>query len=296
MVRSAILITVSIAMPALAETLYVPTEHLTIQSALDVAQPGDVVEIAAGTYTESDLLPGGLDITVRGAVDSEGMPAVVIDGSGEGIIFMCGVVGTDGVVLENIHFKGSTGNAVWIYHHAPTIRNCTFSGFATGADGAAIWSMDSGALIEGCRFLNNTVGKTGNVVHCGGNFSSTCPTLRDCVFSGNTGASTLSVRYCDPTIEGCSFTGNSGALGGGMMMFQSAATIRNCEFTANTSTTDGGGVYLGATSNPEFIECIFSNNSALEHGGGIYCMDGSIQNFRTLFFAAMHQTTSLERG
>ena len=44
--------------PVYAATLAVPTQHATIQAAINAAQPGDTVEVAAGTYPQAIDLNG----------------------------------------------------------------------------------------------------------------------------------------------------------------------------------------------------------------------------------------------
>ena len=78
------------------------SHHATIQSAIDAASEGDVIEIAAGTYSESlDLTKA---VTLRGAGVGQ---TVITPVSGSGIDIV-GDLGTDSIVhIDGIEFKAS---------------------------------------------------------------------------------------------------------------------------------------------------------------------------------------------
>ena len=176
--------------------LNVPADHPTIASAIDAASNGDTIAIAAGTYNESDLFIEDANIVITGEVNAEGEPLVTIDGGGDSdILIGIGVVGATGATVENIVFTGSTGNALWIYHHAPTIRNCVFTGNVTSTAGGALWSSDTEAIIENCRFVDNDGGNTGSIFFSKATSPGPGPTIRDCVFEGNTAYSTVVIQH-----------------------------------------------------------------------------------------------------
>ena len=50
-----------------ADTINVPSDHATIQGAIDASSDGDVIAIASGTYYESNLNPNGKAITIGSA-------------------------------------------------------------------------------------------------------------------------------------------------------------------------------------------------------------------------------------
>ena len=62
-----------------AQVLSVPSQYGTIAAAIAAAAPGQIVEIAPGTYFEHDLDFAGKAITVRGVGSASG---VVIDAQG----------------------------------------------------------------------------------------------------------------------------------------------------------------------------------------------------------------------
>jgi len=80
---------------ASGRVLRVPDEHATIQAAVDAAEPGDLVLVAAGVYPEAVRVT--TDRIVLRGLDRDG---VVLDGGftlGDGIL-----VAADGVAVENL--------------------------------------------------------------------------------------------------------------------------------------------------------------------------------------------------
>lgn len=109
----------------------VPSEFKTIQSAIDAANGGDVVQVAAGKYMENIKLKGG--VILQGA----GAALTIIDGGGKGNV----VEGAKGSVIEgftitNSGKKGKIGDVMDVgisAKHAPmTIANCKIVGNNAG--------------------------------------------------------------------------------------------------------------------------------------------------------------------
>lgn len=113
------------------KTLKVPSQHKTIQAALDAASSGDTVIVAAGRYKENVRLKEG--VILHGA----GADVTTIDGGGKGNV----VEGAKGAVIEgftitNSGKKGTIGvtmDAGISAGHSPmTIANCRVVGNNTG--------------------------------------------------------------------------------------------------------------------------------------------------------------------
>jgi hypothetical protein len=84
--------------------LKVPSQHSTIQKAVDAAEPGDLVLISPGTYNEAVTIETD-DIVIRGL----NRATTVLDGEFErdnGIR----VVGADGVAIENMTARNYSAN------------------------------------------------------------------------------------------------------------------------------------------------------------------------------------------
>lgn len=198
-------------------TLNVPTEFPTIQSAIDVALPGDTVLVADGTYKgegNRNLRFTGKSITVRSASGSE---SCIIDCEGTPIRPQRGFI-FDGFESQDAVLRGFT-----------ITGGATEPGaIADRFNGAAILIQASSPTIRDCRFVNNHAGCWGGAVYAG----DTHPTL-----SGN----------ANPVIENCLFENNlADDEGGGFFSWGhsigSSITIRNSVFVGNTANTGGGGL------------------------------------------------------
>lgn len=79
------ILTTATSSPANAapQTRYVPAQYATIQTAIDVAQPGDTVLVAPGTYTEHVVLKSGVRLQGSGAdqttLDGQGAQISIVN-------------------------------------------------------------------------------------------------------------------------------------------------------------------------------------------------------------------------
>ena len=72
----------------IAATIDVPDDYSTIQAAIDSSFDGDVINIAAGTYTEDSIRTKGKAITVQGTLNADGSLATTIDANQQGRVFL----------------------------------------------------------------------------------------------------------------------------------------------------------------------------------------------------------------
>lgn len=210
---------ISLTGVAQADTLEVCSSGCTyssIETAMVAAQSGDIIEIGAGTYYESNLFPTTPNLTFRGATNADGSPAVIIDGQGTAdILLAIGAVDASGTTVENIVFTGSSGNALWIYHYGPMIRNCNFTNNVGEWVGTAVWARSDEAVFESCRFTGNDAGLNGTIVNVKGitgfrGENVAGPIFRDCLFENNAANGTVALRWMNASFEQCTFRNNTG--------------------------------------------------------------------------------------
>ena len=154
--------------PALADTITVcldgSCDFTDPAAATESAMTGDTIEIAAGTYLLENSVGFGAngpiaEVTIRGAVDSDGQPATVLDG--QGALIPLATVYADQVRFENLVITNGYGEY--------------------GGGSRFIASQD--VVVKNCHFVNNHADWDGGGVRLS---LQTTLTLVDCLVSGNT--------------------------------------------------------------------------------------------------------------
>lgn len=141
----------------------VPSVYPTIQAGIDAAENGDVVIVAAGTYTGSgnkDLDFGGKAITVRSSdpEDPNVVAATIIDceNDGRGFYFHSGETASSvvaGLTITNGHADG--GGGIYCNSSSPTTRNCIFSGNRAWLWGGGMENSNCSPTVTNCVFTGN---------------------------------------------------------------------------------------------------------------------------------------------
>lgn len=240
---------------ASADTLRVPDEHSTIQGALDAAVDGDTVAVDAGTFHESNLDPGGKQITITGALAADGSPATMVDALGLGGVWVFINSETSSTRLENFIITGglATNGGGILCTGSPVIHNCVVTD-NTAVDGGGIYCNDnSSPTISDCLIHDNaaTGGSAG---------------------TGNGGGLYLD-EFCTAAVADCTISENAASEDGGGVYCAPVcrATIDDCLIKQNSALDDGGGIWCGDTSSPVISDCHVASNSASDDGGGIQC-------------------------
>jgi hypothetical protein len=290
--------------PAPPEPIEVPGDYPTIQLAIDAALPGQIIEVAPGTYDESiDFL--GKTIIVRKAkgedvatIDATGTnePAVTIGpGSASGTrvegftitggaaltgaaegggVLVNGATATiaDCVIMGNEADSG--GGAAVVSSASATFEDCTFTSNDADTLGGGAYVHNSIATLTNCAFNTNATGADGGGLNVNNDATAT---LTDCTFTGNSsanagGGATVISASADAVFTNCTFEANSAVQAGGVSLNLATAEFTNCDFIDNTATfngtTSGGGVQAQGVASLTLSACEFIGNDAA-FGGGV---------------------------
>ncbi|MBW8040793.1 MAG: hypothetical protein FVQ85_12420 [Planctomycetes bacterium] len=228
--------------------LHVPSEHTTIQEAIDYAFDGAIIIVAIGTYTgdgNRDIDFHGKAITVRSVYpnDPNTVAATIIDCNG-----------TEEDTHRGFYFhSGEEADSVL---SGLTIRN----GYAPYY-GGGIYCVSSHPTITNCTFRDNTA-----QYWYGGQFSTLTPHENRSSMVNDDGEVHINNLPPLPGWRG---------KGGGIYCFESNATLTNCKFIKNSAHEYGGGMYNNRSS-PTLANCTFIRNTANDKGGGMCNNESSL--------------------
>jgi hypothetical protein len=229
-----------------------------VQYAVDIAQLGAEIRVAAGVYTGVQTRAGGTQVvhidktvTVRGGytttdwdtADPEANPTM-LDAQGLGRVLA--IAGNINPTIEGLRLTG--GDATGL------------GGTSTGLDaGGGVYVNAATATISNCVVIGNTASTADGGFGGGVYLSNSASTLVGNTIVSNT-ASAAAEGY-----------------GGGLSLLYSAATLHNNTVQDNTASTAswglGGGVFL------EYSDSILQDNTvqgntastaAIGFGGGLY--------------------------
>ncbi|MCH7226053.1 choice-of-anchor Q domain-containing protein [Haloferula sp. A504] len=264
---------------AAADIIYVRSDKITLgngtnwfqalrdlQTAIDIAQPGDEIWVKAGTHypdvgnnqTNNDRsstftlkngvsIYGGFDGVSTNFADRDPATNVTIL-SGE----------IDGTPAD------TSGNAYNVVTGSGTNSTAILDGFTITAGNG-----------EGGTFPDNV----GAGLVCEPNGS---PTIRNCIFDDNHSPNLGGGIYIawdpgkgSPSFTDCVFSNNSARSGGAAFNQTPDATFLRCTFSGNNTENDGAAVY-NQDSTSFFTDCDFEDNVAGRQAGAIFNEDSDL--------------------
>ncbi len=273
-----------------------------LQSALEKAESGDEIWVAAGVYKPTTSRDRTLSFELENGVSIfGGFPVEGGDWDSrnwqQNITILSGDIGQTGNVSDN-SYHVVTGNA--------SIDNSSIlDGFTITSGNANSDYPDNlgGGMYntEGSPILRNIVFSENYAIHGGGmyNRKSENIILENITFDSNAASERGGGIYnysSRATLSGVLFKKNNAEeLGGGMNNYDSHITLTDVDFIENSSLDRGGGVYSYATnitinranflgntaesgggmmnsanSNAVVTHATFENNHALERAGAVY--------------------------
>lgn len=231
-----------------AATINVPGDYTTIQRAINAANSGDTVSVAAGTYVENITMKDGV------ALIGAGPNVCKIDGDDEGRTVTCTGCGSGGVRLEGFTitygYAAVRAGGMYILNSTAVVADCIFSWNISQDYGGAMVNEDSTVSITGCTFSKNRSDCGGGILN-----RNSSVNISDCTFTSNisidSGGALRNTNNSSVQIARCNFTENSSTEAGGIYCESGTdVTITDCEFVRNFQSniigdyTDGGGNYI----------------------------------------------------
>ena len=232
-----------------------------LQDALSVAQSGDQVWVAQGTYQpDCDMLnpfgSGSRDATFlleNGVSLYGGFAGNETALSQRNWRLYVSVLNGDLAGNDGANFTNYTENS----RHVVT---------GSGCDGTAV--LDGFTITAGNGDAAYPANSGGGLYNYDGQ-----PTVSNCIFVKNLAAARgggIFTQEGAPVISNCTFLGNKTVSGGAMNnAYNSSLVISNCVFSGNIATEYGGAIQNAYSSNITLKNCTFSGNTAAIWGGAV---------------------------
>ena len=272
-------------------------EATTLPTALDAAGDGDVILLAAGTYTPTALIPGGeapeertFDIhsnfTIEGGYPANATTGAVADPANETIlsgnlgstqayhVVVVSAVKSNGAkaVLKNLTITDGKGHTV----NKEITRFAGESSFDAG-EGAGMSIGICNLEMTNCKVIGNSGQMAaGVIISTGANIVFNNCSFNENSANGNGGGVW---NQGELTMNNCTIANNRAAsqCAGYYGVAGSKAFIYNTAILGNdntaTSGRSGGGAYLRENSETVFVNCTFADNKS--GNGGAACVYGN---------------------
>ena len=270
----------------------------SVQYAVDVADAGDIIKVAAGTYTGVNS-NGGLSqvvyvdktLTVRGGYsdsfseppDPDACPTI-LDAEGLGrVIFATGSAVS--VTLEGLHLTGGDANGLEPESggggfcaedvYSALVRNSEIVSNTADVGGGAYYHRSDSSRLDASEIYSNTARDgAGIYFHLTGNPMLTGSEVYSNTSHYNGAGVYVGSGYYDVVLSGNAIHHNVSADGGGgggvYIMSTNDPWLYNNRIYSNTVPSTGGGLCLSGSRNSEVISNTIRDNSGGTNGGGVW--------------------------
>ena len=264
-----------------------------LQEALAIAQAGDSIWVATGTYlptttadrTASFTIPNEVNIYGGFVGDEENLSARDWDANPT---ILSGDIGQAGDNSDNAYHVVTGSNlTIATLLDGVIIEN----GNADGGEfpgpeqfGGGLYLTDCELRVTNCLFRNNDAQFRGGAVF----MNNSIPRFQDCTFANNNSVQdggAVFVQYPGenlsdkPNFEDCQFSGNEARQGGAIKIFETNTItafpllVRTCTFDENGLfetglLTEGGAVFNQTAQSHRFENCTFFGNFS-NRGGAV---------------------------
>ncbi len=238
------------------------------QDALAVAEGGDEIRVAEGTYRPTgpngdreatfQLITG---VALRGGYAGFGEP----DPNQRDIVLHKTILSGDLNGDDGPNFENNDENSYHVVTGSDPGRQPVLDGLViTGgnADGMEPHNFGGGMYAErGGTRLMNCIFRGNSAHYAGGMYNLGSPVLTNCLFTGNfatlLGGGMLSDYIGSPALTNCTFVGNKARVGGGLYNSSSTPVLNNCIFWSNRDHW-GSGEYAQIITPEGFLVINYS--------------------------------------
>ncbi|MCJ7443078.1 MAG: hypothetical protein MUO26_00855 [Methanotrichaceae archaeon] len=240
-------------------------KYSNIQAAVDAANPGSTITVAAGTYLENIHIDKPL--TIKGA----GADKTIVDGNRFGSVFTIGKNNANiDVILSGMTIKGGVGSSISVDDNDPntyicgggilnycrlTVTDCSIS------SNTANYGYGGGIFNKGTVNLNNGTSVTQNSAYNGGGIY------------GNRGLINLN--------GGTVMSNQAAQLGGGIYTgYMGSVNVNNGTISDNIAGNNGGGIFSyggrAYLKGGSIYNNIARNGAGVVNGGGRMTLNGAL--------------------
>lgn len=269
--------------------------YTTIASALAAATSGDILNLAAETFTEYGLTVSNKSVRIKGqGAGATIIQAAAASNTASDRVLTCtfsNFASTNELTLQDLTLRngkkakpfevsGSQGGGVFVQYAVVTIKNCEFTGNVAsvmpphgwyGEGGGALCVFQSNLTVENSTFADNvfsSANRTGDWMGGGA-----------ILFMGDNGKNTMK-------LTNCTFSGNTSSVYGGAVFAMSPTTssfqITNCTFANNSAVRGGAYSSDNNTGSPQpitFTNTLFYGNTASEAGSQMWAQNATTFTF-----------------